>query len=309
MSTIKLKRSAVGGRIPSTSDLALGELAINTYDGKAYIKKDVSGTESIVQIGAANAFTDSITVNSFTGNGSNTQYTVSVEPPEEQFAFVFLNGVLQHTSEYSISNLTLTFSAAPFDDDIIEVRTIGGLSPHSRETYVYTASTDTTFSGTDNNGSTLSYSVGLVEVYVDGVKKVESTDYTATNGTSIVLTTAVSGTVEIVSLSALTLANQGVVLSPLTATTANQVVDTIVASTYRSVKYIVQMTQGTNYHVTEVLIIHDGTNTYMTEYGTMFTNTSLGTISSDVSGGNLRLLVTPVSTNTTINAHKITVAV
>ena len=32
--TIKLKRSSVSGNTPSTSDLELGEVAINTYDGK-----------------------------------------------------------------------------------------------------------------------------------------------------------------------------------------------------------------------------------------------------------------------------------
>ena len=50
--TVQLKRSATAGAIPSTSDLALGELALNTYDGKAYIKKNVGGTESIVEVGA-----------------------------------------------------------------------------------------------------------------------------------------------------------------------------------------------------------------------------------------------------------------
>jgi hypothetical protein len=45
---VKLKRSAVAGRIPSTTDLALGELALNTYDGRIYLKKSVSAVESIV---------------------------------------------------------------------------------------------------------------------------------------------------------------------------------------------------------------------------------------------------------------------
>ena len=53
MSTlIKLKRSAVQGRVPTTSNLELGELAINTADGKIYIKQDVSGVESIVEFSA-----------------------------------------------------------------------------------------------------------------------------------------------------------------------------------------------------------------------------------------------------------------
>ena len=55
MSTIKLKRSAVAGKIPTTSNLELGEIALNTYDGRLYIKKDVSGTESIVSFSGSPA--------------------------------------------------------------------------------------------------------------------------------------------------------------------------------------------------------------------------------------------------------------
>ena len=47
--TVVLKRSAVSGRNPTTSDLALGELALNTYDGNLFFKKD-SGTASIVTV-------------------------------------------------------------------------------------------------------------------------------------------------------------------------------------------------------------------------------------------------------------------
>ena len=47
---IVLKRSSSSGAVPSTSDLALGEIAINTYDGKMFTKKTVSGTSSIVEL-------------------------------------------------------------------------------------------------------------------------------------------------------------------------------------------------------------------------------------------------------------------
>jgi hypothetical protein len=50
--TIKLRRSAIQGAVPSTSQLALGELAINTYDGTLYLKKDVSGVQTVVQVGS-----------------------------------------------------------------------------------------------------------------------------------------------------------------------------------------------------------------------------------------------------------------
>ena len=46
---LKLKRTSVEGRKPTTSNLELGELAINTYDGKIYFEKD-NGTPSIREI-------------------------------------------------------------------------------------------------------------------------------------------------------------------------------------------------------------------------------------------------------------------
>jgi hypothetical protein len=51
--TVKVKRSAVAGRVPTTTDIALGELAINTTDGKLYLKKSVGGVETIVDVTAA----------------------------------------------------------------------------------------------------------------------------------------------------------------------------------------------------------------------------------------------------------------
>jgi hypothetical protein len=47
--TVVLKRSAVQGKTPTTGDLALGELALNTYDGNLFFKKD-DGTASIVSV-------------------------------------------------------------------------------------------------------------------------------------------------------------------------------------------------------------------------------------------------------------------
>lgn len=50
MSIIKIKQSAIPLKIPDTSDLVLGELAINTFDGKLFTKKD-DGVESIIELG------------------------------------------------------------------------------------------------------------------------------------------------------------------------------------------------------------------------------------------------------------------
>lgn len=50
--TIKLKRSAVAGRVPPVNSLELGELGVNTHDGKVYVKKD-DGSVSVVEVGSS----------------------------------------------------------------------------------------------------------------------------------------------------------------------------------------------------------------------------------------------------------------
>ena len=50
---IKLRRSATQGSIPTTSNLDLGELAINTYDGKLYVKKTFGSLDRVVQVGSS----------------------------------------------------------------------------------------------------------------------------------------------------------------------------------------------------------------------------------------------------------------
>jgi hypothetical protein len=50
-STIRMKRSAVATKVPTTAQLDLGELAINTRDGKLFLKR-ADGSEEIVEVGA-----------------------------------------------------------------------------------------------------------------------------------------------------------------------------------------------------------------------------------------------------------------
>jgi hypothetical protein len=88
-------------------------------------------------------------------------------------------------------------------------------------------------------------------------------------------------------------------------TDANQIVDTFSVTKVRSVKYVIQATRGSQYHTTEVMMIHDGTQVYMTEYATVYTGASpLITLDSDISGGYVRLLVTPAMTNTTVRTAR-----
>ncbi len=60
MSAVQLKRSAVAGKIPLTADLQTGELAMNTNDGRVYMKKTVGGSDSITRIGGFNITTTAV---------------------------------------------------------------------------------------------------------------------------------------------------------------------------------------------------------------------------------------------------------
>jgi hypothetical protein len=84
-----------------------------------------------------------------------------------------------------------------------------------------------------------------------------------------------------------------------TSSIGESVVMSVSASTYRSVNYQIQVTEGSNYNMTTINVIHDNTNTYMTEYGTINYPVGIATFSTDISGGSLRLLGYPNSSNNT----------
>jgi hypothetical protein len=104
-STVQLKRSALSGKVPDTGSLALGEVAINTYDGKIYFKKSGS-VESIEGI----VTTNSVTTGSITllGTGSFGVVKGSIEAT---------NGVVSGSSQIiSILNPVNSFTQSYFVD-------------------------------------------------------------------------------------------------------------------------------------------------------------------------------------------------
>ena len=89
------------------------------------------------------------------------------------------------------------------------------------------------------------------------------------------------------------------------ATTAGTVVDSWAASGWRSAKYIVQMKDGNDIEVLEVLVTVDGNNNvYLTEYADVQSNAQLGTTDADYSGGDVRLKVTAAGNNVSVKVHK-----
>lgn len=80
--------------------------------------------------------------------------------------------------------------------------------------------------------------------------------------------------------------------SPAIINTVQQVLDTFSTSTYRTAKYTIQIVDGAKFHAQELLLFHDNTQIYKTEYSIIFNNAELGTFDADISSGNARLLFT-----------------
>ena len=85
-----------------------------------------------------------------------------------------------------------------------------------------------------------------------------------------------------------------------TASTAQVAVDSFDATVYRSAKYQVQLTSGSSYHMIELILVHNGTTVYLSQYGEVLATTSLGTFDASITGSTLSLLLTATNATTTV---------
>ena len=201
---IFIRRSATPNKVPTVDQLALGELAINTYDGKLYLEQDQGAVGVGITIVAVNPWS--------VGVGS-TAYNI-----------YFTAGSVGIGTTISTSKLDV---------------------------------------------------VG--DVKVSGV------------------VTAATASVSTISLSAVDITST----STTTTTTVATSVASVSATVCRSAVFQVQAVQGTNYNMTTINVLHDGSETYMTEYGTINQPIGIATFSTDINAGSLRLLAHPASNNST----------
>jgi hypothetical protein len=136
-------------------------------------------------------FTAAFQTDTFSGNGTTTAFTMSVAPANTTSVIVAITGVVQDPSTYSVSGTTLTFSAAPpTGTSNISVRFLG-IPASGVTTTAYRTVTDTTATAGQTTFSIPSYTVGYISVFRNG-SLLAGSDYTATTGTTVVLTNAAS---------------------------------------------------------------------------------------------------------------------
>jgi uncharacterized membrane protein len=125
-------------------------------------------------------------VDTFSGNGSTVNYTMTVAPANTSSIIVAITGVVQDPSTYAVNGTTLTFSQAPpSGTSNISVRYLG-IPASGVTTTAYRTVTDITATSGQTTFTIPSYTVGFVDVFRNGVR-LAAADYTATTGTTIVL--------------------------------------------------------------------------------------------------------------------------
>ena len=266
-----------------------------------------AGTDTLTLTGqtSVNPFTTDFFT---TANNSTTAFTLSVTPPSEDNLIVFVEGVYQNKNSYTLSGTTLTLDSAPASGTEVVVHII-------QNGVVGAGHVVDEFTG---DGSTAAYTLSVTPlnenntfVYLDGVYQEKSTfsvsgntltfGANVTSGHSIEIVTPQVAQVNQPAVASIDNVNMfsGLQASEITSTTMTTTSASTIAThaiaTYRSVNYQVQVTQGTDYHMTTVNVIHDGTTAHFTEYGTVFDNAALGTFDATISGGNLLLQITPGS--------------
>jgi len=138
-------------------------------------------------------------VDTFSGNNSTTVFTMSVAPANTASVLVAVSGVLQDPSTYSVVGTTLTFTQAPpTGTGNISARYLG-IPASNVTTTAYRTVTTFTATASQTTFTPPSYTVGFINVYRNGVLLTPTSDYTASNGTTVVLASgAASGDTVIV---------------------------------------------------------------------------------------------------------------
>ena len=187
------------------------------------------------------------------------------------------------------------------------------VEPSSR-TYVYEPTSSTSIlEDSDKDGDILQYSPSNVEVHKNGLKLVNGVDFSTNQGTQIFLTQAVDSgdrvVIDTTRRQTINFRNALVDSSQLIPTVAARQFDVFDKTAFRFVKYTITaaVTVGVTdkYQASELLVTHNDTEAFFTEYGIVQTqDSSLGEVSVSISGSNVKVNFDPTYINTTVKFSK-----
>jgi hypothetical protein len=276
-----------------------------------------------------------ITKNSFTGNGVQTIFGLTTIPASEASLLVNIDGITQQDAAYSLSGSNVTFSSPPLSGEIVEIVSYGSISIGSNTTVLFNDNgnignvanftfnkSSNTLNVTNIDTTSISFDAGLITVSgsnagvfssgIDNINLGLNSNVTigSTLGNTNVQGNLIAGNISTVGN--LVVSNTATITNlkvndlysnrtPVSVTT-NTVVDSFSVNKYRSAKYTMRVNSDDGYQAVEVLLIHDGIDSYVTIYGSLSTiGTDIVTLFSNINSGNVRLLANTISANTTVN--------
>jgi len=311
--------------VSGTSQLgSLGSVKITGGLPNYVLKTDGTGNLSWVQVDTNPAFTGasyvSVAKDIFTASNATTiSYTLSMTPSSKSAIVVNIDGLVQLSDTYSLSGAVLTFGEYLKQDSQVEVTMYGIVSIAGSNTQVqynnsgaFDSSANFTF-----NSATNTLSANKVNV-TEGPLTINGSTISVTSGVSAgifnvgtpnISMGALSGNVTIGSSTGNVTLKGTVNISELSsnrasiAVTTDTLIDSFLVTKYRTAKYLISAESSAGYESVEVLLIHDGTNSYITTYGAI---SSVGyddmiTLTSNINGGNVCLYASNVYSSTNVN--------
>ena len=131
----------------------------------------------------------SFLIDTFSGNGSTTAFAMQISPASASSVFVIVSGVVQSPLTYSVIGNTLNFTQAPPAGTNNIVCRYLALPASNVTTTAYRNLSEITASAGQTIFTPSSYTPGFIDVYRNGIK-LNASSFTATNGTTVVLSNA-----------------------------------------------------------------------------------------------------------------------
>jgi hypothetical protein len=175
---IKLRRSSVPGRIPSIDQLQLGEIALNTFDGRLFLKQKIGDTETIIAVGESSSLAVSASY-AVTASYSNTSTSASYSLTAS-YALNAVSSSYSVTASYVLNAISSSYAATASSADDFTVR--GTLTAQRIVVQTITSSTEyvtgsTIFGSLPSNTHQFTGSVSIT-----GSLGINGVDYTSTSG-------------------------------------------------------------------------------------------------------------------------------